>query len=54
MNWQDLWMRNAVTKATLDRLVAAGKLPKEDVDDWVKERFGASGCLEGEAIDENS
>ena len=37
-DWYNRYMNNMVTLLTLEKLVAAGKLTREAVDGWVKER----------------
>lgn len=37
-NWHDRYMKNMVTVATLNKLVAAGKLEESMVNQWVEER----------------
>lgn len=39
MTWKEKYMKNMVSKSTLDKLVAAGKLTREDVDGWVAARL---------------
>ena len=36
--WYDKYMNNLCTEATLRKLANAGKLSKDLVDEWVKER----------------
>lgn len=36
--WYDRYMKNMVTVATLNKLVAAGKLEESMVNQWVEER----------------
>lgn len=38
-NWYDRFMKNMVTVATLNKLVAAGKLQQLTVDLWIQERL---------------
>ena len=39
MSWYDKYMINAVSIATLNKLVAAGKLTQADVDKMVADRL---------------
>lgn len=39
MSWYDKYMNNLVSIATLNKLVAAGKLTQEEVDDMVADRL---------------
>ena len=39
MSWEERYMRNMVTIETLNKLVNAGKLTQEEVDDMVARRL---------------
>ena len=39
MDWYDRYMKNAVTLATLNKLVAAGKITQAEVDQMVADRL---------------
>lgn len=43
MTWREKYMKNMVRLATLERLVAAGKLERAEVDAWQAERLEAYG-----------
>lgn len=43
MTWYDKYMKNMVTIETLNKLVAAGKLTQEEVDQMVSDRLNQLG-----------
>jgi hypothetical protein len=43
MSWYDKYMINTVSIATLNKLVAAGKLTREEVDTMVSDRLSKHG-----------
>lgn len=43
MTWYEKYMINAVSIATLNKLVKAGKLTQEEVDTMVADRFSQFG-----------
>ncbi len=43
MSWEERYMRNMVTIETLNKLVNAGKLTQEEVDDMVARRLEEAG-----------
>ena len=43
MNWYDRYMKNAVSLATIDKLVVAGKLTQTERDQMVADRLALYG-----------